>query len=485
MKKYSYILLFSLGFILLAALVVTRYKRDRDKFQEQIVQQQEAVMHGWEKQWAKHLLELAQAGELPITYSLEFSRSGRELKSAFFPDHAATSKWQEYRAAPSAEHAKSFLQTAIRKKDSWDRVLAISEWTRRFGLIDELRVQLTPYEMTLVDDEAKAAYQLIFNQFSKDKDFTLAQKTYQYDDVFYRVMDNGNIHAFVPSARQLQHSALAEFLAIENIPPSSLGSSPWIIRFGSTPRDGRHVYADDEWLMVLASVIFITFGIFSLVSVTHKERRILSRKVGFLNQVVHELKTPLTGLRLHTELLTKHGWRPESAAAIEKSVGKLDRLFNEITILNREGAGNEKKEITSGELHDIINALLQEFPQCRCDSFKISSPVRGSIASIEIILRNLISNGISYGESVQLTFEEGADLQIFVQDNGPGIKNSELRKIFSEFYRSEAARDLRPGGLGLGLSVAQKLAKAIGAEIRLVNPGEKGAKFALKLERVG
>jgi signal transduction histidine kinase len=99
-------------------------------------------------------------------------------------------------------------------------------------------------------------------------------------------------------------------------------------------------------------------------------------------------------------------------------------------------------------------------------------------------LANLLDNAIRYGGKARVTLEDSAEsLTLYIDDNGPGIPDSEQEQMFEPFRRGEASRNRATGGTGLGLAIARNLARAHGGDVTLSNRPEGGLRATLTLPR--
>lgn len=485
MRRKTSIILFFIGFVAIFSLAVERYRRDRDRAEQHLQDRSTAVALGWQTRWNEFLLTTARAGKLKESYYLEFDRAGKLLKTDFFPKHLVSLDWAAYRkmvADSKTEQSRSFLLSAFQIENSWDRILAIRAWPAAFGNFPV--ANLDPYERSVAEEEARKAYELIFLQFSQGKDFTLASAEFAYDLVFYRVKDNGNILAFVPAVNELKGTLFREFLTKENIVDGTLGATPWQVQFGTTVLDHDSAYTVSEWILIGLIILGFSLGIATFAATAGEERRKLLRQVGFLNQVIHEVKTPLTGLKLHADVISRHGPRPESLTAIRESVRRIDGVFNDLAAVIQSRGRQDCEKISADELTAIIEGIVQEFAGAVVWSGVVTRQSLGNKTAIEVILRNLFGNAVNYGRSATVTVSEAQQTLILVKDAGPGVAKKDAKRIFQEFYRAESARQQRPSGLGLGLSVARRLSVDMGATITLRNPGNPGAEFVLTLARI-
>jgi signal transduction histidine kinase len=113
------------------------------------------------------------------------------------------------------------------------------------------------------------------------------------------------------------------------------------------------------------------------------------------------------------------------------------------------------------------------------------APYPGRPQALKRCLANLLENAVKYGKSARVILDDDTDrLEIRVQDEGPGIPQAELKKVFEPFYRVENSRSRETGGTGLGLTIARSVAEAHGGRLSLRNREEGGLEATLLLPRV-
>jgi len=114
------------------------------------------------------------------------------------------------------------------------------------------------------------------------------------------------------------------------------------------------------------------------------------------------------------------------------------------------------------------------------------APYRGHPQTLKRCLGNLIDNAVKYGNSATIVVEDAAkQLRICVRDEGPGIPEGELERVFEPFHRLEGSRNRSTGGTGLGLTIARNIAQAHGGELVLRNRPAGGLEAVLTLPRLG
>ena len=112
------------------------------------------------------------------------------------------------------------------------------------------------------------------------------------------------------------------------------------------------------------------------------------------------------------------------------------------------------------------------------------SPVMGGAQALKRCLQNLIDNALAYGRRADITLrDEGGVLNISISDDGPGIPEGDIERVFEPFYRVEGSRNRNTGGSGLGLSIARNIAQAHGGSVRLRNLARGGLEATLRIPR--
>jgi signal transduction histidine kinase len=214
------------------------------------------------------------------------------------------------------------------------------------------------------------------------------------------------------------------------------------------------------------------------------------KKVSFVNQVSHELKTPLTNIRMYAELLgqslagddeqTEHKLR-----IIESESQRLSRLINNVLTLSHS-KDNMQLKLTKNNVDALINKVVDSFrPSLEQLEMEIKLDLRGGTSmfdkdSMEQILINLISNVEKYaadGKFLAISaWKEGNELHVQVKDKGIGIPSQMKERIFNPFFRVHDSITEGVGGAGIGLSLARDLARQNGGDLILIEQ-DKGACF--------
>jgi len=265
--------------------------------------------------------------------------------------------------------------------------------------------------------------------------------------------------------------------------------------------DARQVLAAETWLVILVLstlVGIILLGIFIIFVYNLKTVRLYRLQNNFINNFTHELKTPVTSLRLYLETFQKHSLPRESQLKyidymIQDAV-RLNTTINSILDLARleskSYAGNfilkdlreALAEFLERNAHLIENCRIDtDFPKDRDFLYRID-PVM-----FDMLVMNLVTNAVKYNHSerpalsIRLAVRRGRILLTF-EDNGFGIEKRELRRIFRKFYQVGQADDMTARGSGIGLYLSQSIARLHGGRLTAQSEGHgKGSRFTLSL----
>jgi signal transduction histidine kinase len=214
----------------------------------------------------------------------------------------------------------------------------------------------------------------------------------------------------------------------------------------------------------------------------------------FVANASHQLRTPLTGLRLRLEaaaLKSRDAEVERELSAAEHETERLARLLSELLTL---AGGGERPAAQPLDVSDVIDAACRrwEGPAERSDhELRVESGppsvVAASPEDLAAILDNLTENALNYsppGTAVTLTWaSDGKSVRLAVLDEGPGLDPDESERVFQRFYRGSASQG-GIAGTGLGLAVVESLAARWGGEVTLANRPEGGARAEVTLEAV-
>jgi two-component system, OmpR family, osmolarity sensor histidine kinase EnvZ len=211
-------------------------------------------------------------------------------------------------------------------------------------------------------------------------------------------------------------------------------------------------------------------------------KRQITQRTEMLAGVSHDLRTPLTRMKLQLEML-KQGIDPEEIAALKDDAAEMERMLDAYLAFAR-GEGNE--DSTPTDAGDVIESIAARFRRdgahvtIDVDHARQSVPLRP--VAFERCLNNLIGNAVRYAKAVTVTARiQGQALTIMVDDDGPGIPIDKREDVFRPFTRLEASRNPKTGGVGLGLTIARDIVRSMGGEITLNDSPAGGLRVNLRI----
>lgn len=202
------------------------------------------------------------------------------------------------------------------------------------------------------------------------------------------------------------------------------------------------------------------------------ERQIEQRTM-MLSGISHDLRTPLTRLRLGLSLLPED----EETAALLADVGDMQRLIDEFLSFARGDAMEDAEATNPAELLSrIVDNAVRAGQPVSLGDMSLRAEVMLRPAAVTRALENLIGNGVRFGTRVRVSATQtGRTLRVVVEDDGPGIPEAKREEAMIPFARLDAARDPnRGGGVGLGLAITQDVARSHGGRLILSQSEDLG-----------
>jgi signal transduction histidine kinase len=209
----------------------------------------------------------------------------------------------------------------------------------------------------------------------------------------------------------------------------------------------------------------------------------LRERTALLAAMSHDLKTPVTRLRLRSELLED----PRQRAKFVKDLDEMDAMVRDtLAFLRGLENGEPVKPVDIMALLESLQADMAEVGgQVRIEGSALA-PYPGRPQALKRCLVNLLENAVKYGKSAKAIVEDDETrLEIRIRDEGPGLPQAELEKVFEPYYRVESSRSRETGGTGLGLAIARSIAEGHGGQLTLRNREEGGLEAKLVLPRSG
>jgi signal transduction histidine kinase len=211
-------------------------------------------------------------------------------------------------------------------------------------------------------------------------------------------------------------------------------------------------------------------------------RRHLETRAHALAGVSHDLRLPLTRLRLRLERLPEGELRTK----IEEDIGEMDAMIR--STLEYLSAGSAAEKPVRLNLNSLLDGVVEDMEPLGAKISKhgeASAPILAQPQAIRRCLSNLLENARRYGgEEIDLRILDSADeVEIRVEDRGPGIPEDDRDRVFEPYVRLEASRAKHTGGTGLGLAIARAIARANGGDITLETRMGGGLAAVLRLPR--
>jgi signal transduction histidine kinase len=223
----------------------------------------------------------------------------------------------------------------------------------------------------------------------------------------------------------------------------------------------------------------------------------LERRDRFAGDASHQLRTPIAGLLAQIEVLRR---RPRETAEylaglneIHVEALRMRQIVESLMFLARSDADALPLE---REAMDLRAWLPQQFDRwqtheragdLRLDSSEVECPVAAHVGLLGELFDNLTDNALKYSEPGQrVTWQveaEGNQVRLCVSDEGPGIAAADLAHVFEPFYRSTIARAENHRGVGLGLTIVERIVKTLGGSIQVASRPGQGTRFMVTLDR--
>ncbi len=283
------------------------------------------------------------------------------------------------------------------------------------------------------------------------------------------------LHPIVIFVFSIVALAVSLFLYIYWYMEVSAGLNAIVQRFKIDP---SQVLAAETWVVILVLSLLvgiILIGIFMTFVYNLKMSQLYRLQRNFISNFTHELKTPVTSLKLYLETFLKYDIsRTDQLNYIGymvNDVGRLSTTINRILNLAKIESKNFEGNFVNAELVQTVRQFHKSnnhlFQNCEITIHNPSQkpfPYRINPSLFEMLLMNLLTNALKYNESpvpvVNITFVRHAnEYNICFQDNGIGIRKREIKKIFRKFYQVGQSDDMTAKGSGLGLYLVQNIAR--------------------------
>nr|MDJ0971981.1 ATP-binding protein [Kiloniellales bacterium] len=212
-------------------------------------------------------------------------------------------------------------------------------------------------------------------------------------------------------------------------------------------------------------------------------RRFVADRTGMLAAISHDLRTPITTLRLRAEFIED----PEIRDKILETLDEMQQMTEATLAFLREDAAREDSRQV--DLAALIQSLCDDLADTGQEVAFVGAgrtPFVCRPVALKRALANLIENAVAYGDRARVALrDEESELRIVIDDDGPGVPPERMEAVFEPFVRLEESRSRETGGVGLGLAIARSIARGHGGDVALENRPEGGLRAVFRLPKAG
>ena len=202
----------------------------------------------------------------------------------------------------------------------------------------------------------------------------------------------------------------------------------------------------------------------------------LHQRSEMLSGISHDLRTPLTRLKLQLSLLKQQ----ELAKKMGSDIEEMERMLNEYLEFSRY---QKNEETETANLNEVIKKIVEKYEGKEINvNLEENLVINMRLNSFKRCLTNLIDNGLSYGKKIEIFAKKTLNkIIILIDDNGPGIPEKEYQNVMKPFYRIDKSRGQNKSGVGLGLSIANDIIRSHGGDISLDKSPLNGLRVKISL----
>ncbi|MGH6945491.1 MAG: sensor histidine kinase, partial [Geminicoccaceae bacterium] len=210
-------------------------------------------------------------------------------------------------------------------------------------------------------------------------------------------------------------------------------------------------------------------------------QRFVQDRTRMLAAISHDLRTPITSLRLRAEFVEDE----EARRKILETLDEMQRMIEATLAFAREEASRE--DTRTVDLAALIESLCEDLADMGMEvafAGAEKTPYACRPVSLKRAIRNLVENAVAYGKRARVSLERvGEEFRVVIEDDGPGIPEADFERVFAPFVRLEESRSLETGGIGLGMAIARSVVRSHGGDIVLMNRPDGGLRATIRLPR--
>jgi signal transduction histidine kinase len=214
---------------------------------------------------------------------------------------------------------------------------------------------------------------------------------------------------------------------------------------------------------------------------TGEVTRTLESQRHLLSAVGHDLRTPLTAMRINLEFIEEDDLRER----LQDNLDELQALTEQVLSAARGTGGETRRNVDLSALVESLIADLDDLGEPVSWQNHEPAPISCRPNEIRRAVRNLVENAVAYGNKAEVQIAERADgYDVVVEDAGPGIPDNDRQRVFEPFVRLESSRNAATGGTGLGLTLVKAIVEGHGGAIMLENRDGGGLRARMHLPRM-
>jgi K+-sensing histidine kinase KdpD len=239
-------------------------------------------------------------------------------------------------------------------------------------------------------------------------------------------------------------------------------------------------------------LIFLAIGAVFIYRSVRRQFKMQLQQQNFMMAVTHELKTPISVARLNLETLQKYQLDPEKQKKLIRmtldETARLNALTNNILVSSQLEGGGYQSTMDELNLSDLLNDCIQDF-RTRFPERKFASDaeadidLKGDPLLLQLLINNLIENAIKYSAKESAVMAQlkrtHSGIELMIIDEGPGVADTEKKKIFNRFYRVGNEANRKTQGTGLGLYLCRTIAGYHNADILVTDNKPQGSRFVV------
>ena len=182
-----------------------------------------------------------------------------------------------------------------------------------------------------------------------------------------------------------------------------------------------------------------------------------------LSGISHDLRTPLTRLKLQLAMLKQK----DVSEKMSKDIDEMEKMLNDYLQFAKT---QSQENTTSIDMNNLLNSIKEDFNNNKLSFERNSESIvlQGRPTALRRSFENIIQNGLTYGNKVHIELQKGSKRAIIIiEDDGPGIPEDQYKNVFKPFFRLDKSRNLNQSGVGLGLAIVEDIINSHGGNIQL------------------